>query len=75
MSYENGFCSTRTYGLQKSVRDRAQASFLIDVLAEDRPDELREAQEDALSRGPKWREHVEAGLMRMPGTRARLAAL
>ncbi len=59
----------------KSAKDRAQAAFLIEALAEDRPDELREAHEHALARGPKWREHVEASLKRMPETRARIAAL
>ena len=59
----------------KSAKDRAQAAFLIKVLAEDRPDELREAHEDAQSRGPKWREHVAASLKRMPETHARLEAL
>jgi hypothetical protein len=59
----------------KSRKDRAQAALLIEALAEDRPDELREAYEDALSRGPQWRAHIEATLKRMPDTAARLAAL
>ncbi|WP_093117744.1 nucleotidyltransferase family protein [Salinihabitans flavidus] len=50
----------------KSEKDRRQAAFLIDVLAHDRPDELRDAYEDALSRGPKWRSRIEASLQRMP---------
>ena len=50
----------------KSEKDRRQAAFLIGVLAQDRPDELREAYEDALSRGPKWRARIEASLKRMP---------
>ena len=52
----------------KSRKDRGQAAFLIGVLAEDRPDDLREAYEDALSRGPRWRERLEASLARMPET-------
>jgi len=40
------------------------------VLAEDRPDDLREAWEDALSRGPRWRTRLEATLARMPETAA-----
>ncbi|WP_226553946.1 GSU2403 family nucleotidyltransferase fold protein [Celeribacter naphthalenivorans] len=36
----------------KSRKDRAQAAFLIEVLATDRPDNLAEAYEDALSQGP-----------------------
>lgn len=50
----------------KSRKDRGQAAFLIEVLAEDRPDDLREAYEDALSRGPRWQERIEASLARMP---------
>lgn len=52
----------------KARKDRGQAAFLIDVLAEDRPDDLREAFEDALSRGPRWRARIEASLSRMPRT-------
>lgn len=59
----------------KSRKDRAQAALLIDALAEDRPDELREAYEDARARGPQWRAHLDASLQRMPETAARLAAL
>jgi hypothetical protein len=59
----------------KSRKDRAQAALLITALAEDRPDELREAHEDALARGPQWRAHIAATLKRMPETAARLAAL
>lgn len=59
----------------KSRKDRAQAEFLIAVLAEDRPGELAEAYEDALSQGPRWRERIEASLKRMPETAERLAAL
>jgi len=53
----------------KSEKDQRQAAFLIEVLAEDRPDELREAYEDARSRGPKWRARIDATLGRMPETR------
>lgn len=59
----------------KSRKDRAQAALLIEALAEDRPDELREAYEDARERGPQWRAHLDATLMRMPDTAAKLAAL
>lgn len=59
----------------KARKDMAQAMLLIEALAEDRPDELREAYEDALSRGPQWRAHLGATLKRMPETAARLAAL
>lgn len=59
----------------KSAKDRAQAALLIEALAEDRPDELAEAHEDAQSRGPRWRERVSASLARMPETAERLARL
>ena len=59
----------------KSRKDRAQAALLIEALAEDRPDELREAYEDARERGPQWRAHLDATLKRMPETAAKLAAL
>lgn len=59
----------------KSEKDRRQAAFLIEVLSEDRPDELREAYEDAFSRGPKWRKRIEATLSKMPETRDVLDAV
>lgn len=59
----------------KSRKDREQARWLVHVLAEDRPDELAEVYEDALSRGPKWRERIEASLKRLPDVRERLDAL
>lgn len=59
----------------KARKDRAQAEFLVAVLSEDRPDELAEAYEDALSRGPRWRERIKASLKRMPETQERLSAL
>lgn len=59
----------------KSRKDMAQAALLIEALAEDRPDELREAYADAMERGPQWRAHLGATLKRMPDTSAKLAAL
>lgn len=59
----------------KSRKDMAQARLLIEALAEDRPEELREAYADAVERGPQWRAHLAATLARMPETAARLAAL
>lgn len=52
----------------KSRKDRAQAAFLIAVLAEDRPDDLADAVEEARSRGPRWQQRLEASLARMPAT-------
>ena len=59
----------------KARKDRGQAAFLINVLTEDRPDDLREAYEDALSRGPRWRERIEASLKLLPNTAATLRGL
>lgn len=59
----------------KSRKDRAQAAFLIDVLAQDRPDDLTEALDHARAQGPKWRARIEATLALMPETAARLEDL
>lgn len=59
----------------KARKDRAQADFLIQVLAEDRPDELREAFEQAISRGPKWETRVRASLRKLPASGDRISKL
>lgn len=59
----------------KAEKDRRQAAFLIRALAEDRPDELSDAYQDALSRGPRWQAHIEASLARMPESSALLKAI
>lgn len=59
----------------KSEKDRRQAAFLIEALAEDRPDELAEAYGDAMARGPKWRDHIARTLARLPATAAILNRL
>lgn len=59
----------------KARKDRAQAAFLIDVLAEEDPDALAEALEDARGRGPAWRRRIEATLARMPIVASKLAGL
>jgi hypothetical protein len=59
----------------KARKDRGQAAFLTEILAEDRPDDLREAYQDALSRGPRWRERIEASLARIPRTAEILQSL
>ena len=56
----------------KARKDRDQARFLVNVLAEDRPDELAEAYQDAITRGPKWQARIEASLKRLPDVRERL---
>jgi hypothetical protein len=57
----------------KARKDRLQAEFLMAALAEDRPDDLREAWEDAIASGPRWQERLEASLAKAPDARARLA--
>lgn len=59
----------------KSRKDRAQAAFLIAVLAEERPTDLAEAYRDAASRGPAWKSRIAASLARMPDTRALIEEL
>ncbi len=59
----------------KARKDRAQAAFLIAVLAEERPDDLRDAYQAALARGPAWRTRLAASLARMPRVQAQLEAL
>lgn len=56
----------------KAIKDRAQAAFLIEALAELRPDELAEAYEAAIDRGPRWKEQINASLAKMPDTKNRL---
>ena len=52
----------------KARKDRGQAEFLIDILHQDRPDDLRDAFQDALSRGPRWRARIDASLALLPRT-------
>ncbi|MCP5036023.1 MAG: hypothetical protein GY945_00310 [Rhodobacteraceae bacterium] len=56
----------------KARKDREQAGFLIEALAQDRPDELAESYLDARDKGPKWRQRLDATLARMPETRSLL---
>ncbi|WP_328757294.1 GSU2403 family nucleotidyltransferase fold protein [Fuscibacter oryzae] len=50
----------------KALKDLAQAALLIEALAQDRPDDLRDAHQDALSRGPKWRDPIAASVEKLP---------
>lgn len=58
----------------KSRKDRAQAAFLIRVLARERPGDLAEALADARSVGPKWRGRLEAAQERLEPEIAALLA-
>lgn len=59
----------------KARKDRAQAAFLVGVLAQDRPDDLADALATARAQGPRWCRRIDASLALMPETAARLAAL
>lgn len=59
----------------KARKDRGQAEFLIRILAEDRPDDLAEAYEHALSQGPRCRDRIASSLGRMPATKDLLSEL
>lgn len=62
-------------GSLKSAKDREQAAFLIEALAEDRPDDLAQAYATALAVGPRWRERIGNSLKRMPETKMILESL
>lgn len=55
-------------GSLKASKDREQAAFLIEAMAEDRPDDLSRAYVAAKQVGPRWREHIANSLKRMPDT-------
>ena len=58
---------------QKSRKDRAQAAFLIAVLAQEDEYALSDAWREARAKGPAWCAALDAALIRMPET-ARLIA-
>lgn len=58
----------------KSRKDLMQAEILIALLAEDRPADLEDAFEDAMSRGARWRERIERSLGRVPEAAALIEA-
>lgn len=53
----------------KAEKDRQQAAFIIATMAEDRPSDIWDAYEDAMARGPRWRERMARTLARMPDIR------
>nr|WP_277871175.1 GSU2403 family nucleotidyltransferase fold protein [Thalassorhabdomicrobium marinisediminis] len=56
----------------KARKDRAQADLLIEVLSEERPGEPAKAYEDAIGRGPVWRNRISASLNLMSQARKRI---
>lgn len=63
------------YESLKARKDRLQADLMISVLAEDRPTDLLEAYEDAMDRGPRWRERLSRSLEQSPFAAAQLERL
>jgi len=56
----------------KARKDLDQSAFLIEVLAEQRPDDLLEAYDDARDRGPSWRDAIGISLSKRPDIAAQL---
>jgi hypothetical protein len=61
--------------LSKRRKDLGQAAALIEVLAEDRPAELRQAYEAAKEIGPQWRAAITMSLQVLPGPRSALEGI
>lgn len=59
----------------KARKDLLQAETLIAVLAHDRPGDLADAYQDAMNRGPRWRERIKRSLDRSDIASSALAAL
>ena len=59
----------------KARKDLLQAELLIEMLSEDRPADLADAYSDAMSRGPRWREHIERSLVRSPASADKIRRL
>lgn len=50
----------------KAAKDREQAAFLIEALAEDRPEDLAQAYTTAQEVGPRWRAHLDQSPSALP---------
>jgi len=59
----------------KARKDRAQAAWLVEVLAEERPHDLAAARDEAMAAGEAWRIRLAATLEHLPRTREILAGL
>lgn len=59
----------------KSRKDRAQAAFLIEALAAERPFDLAEALSIARNSGPAWRRRLDATLAQIPESKKMLEEL
>jgi hypothetical protein len=56
-------------GSLKALKDREQATFLIQAMARDRPEDLSRAYASAMGVGPRWRQNIENSLKRMQETK------
>ncbi|KCV82101.1 hypothetical protein ATO10_09648 [Actibacterium atlanticum] len=74
MNPSSDLCN-KAAGSLKSAKDREQAAFLIEAMAEDRPDDLSLAYHTAMEVGPRWREHIGNSLKRLPETQTILERL
>jgi hypothetical protein len=52
----------------KAKKDLQQSATLIQILAQSRPEELKSAWEEAIARGPTWRELLTAGAAQLPAS-------
>lgn len=59
----------------KARKDRAQAAFLIRVLAEEDPHALSEAWTTARAKGPAWCAALDAALLKLPDVAPMIAGL
>ena len=57
---------TDSAGHTKARKDLQQAALLVQVLASDRPQELRDAWEEMRARGPAWRKAADRGWKGLP---------
>lgn len=59
----------------KARKDMMQAEILFGILADERPEALRMAWDEALAEGPKWRERIGASFARSADIRAAVARI
>jgi hypothetical protein len=52
----------------KAKKDLQQSATLIQILAQSRPEDLKSAWEEAIARGPTWRELLMAGAAQLPAS-------
>ena len=63
-----GSAAARKAEEAKAKKDLQQSATLIQILAQSRPEELKSAWEEAIARGPTWRELLTAGAAQLPAS-------